>query len=319
MPILGFIGARIGVALFTMFVVSLIVFIAMHLLPGGFEQIILGPIQTQATRDAITNEFGLDAPIAEQFVKWAIAVLHGDFGVSMITRTPVAAELVRRAPATLQLAAMSIFTTLVVGLPLGIASGIGDTRRSVRVGARLLGALGASTPDFVLGTILVYVFSVWALGLTVGGYAPFLENPIANLRAMALPTLTLSVPGIALVLRTTRESVLNVMTSGHITTAVSRGESPSQIVRRHILRNASLPILTVTTMYLGALMGGSVIVETLFTIPGIGLYTWNALNNRDYQVTESAVLIFSILLVAVNMCVDIAYALLDPRIQGRRS
>ncbi len=318
MAILAYIGARIGIGLFTMFAVSLIVFLAMHLLPGGFEQIILGPIQTEATRATISREFGLDAPLPEQFLKWLVAVLHGDFGVSMITRTPVALELARRAPATLELAALAILLTLLVGLPLGVASGLGNTRPWVRTLARLLGALGASTPDFVLGTVLVYVFSVWTLGLRVGGYTPFFESPIANLRAMALPAFTLSVPGIALVLRTTRESVLNVVTSGHITTAVARGESPGQIIRRHILRNASLPILTVTTMYLAALMGGSVVVETLFTIPGIGLYTWNALNNRDYQVTQSAVLIFSILLVTTNMCVDIAYGLLDPRIEGRR-
>jgi len=317
--ILGFILARVGTALLTMLIVSLVVFVAMHLLPGGFEKIVLGPIQTEAARAVITRQFGLDDPLPEQFFKWLMTVLHGDFGVSMITRTPVATELARRAPATLQLAAMSIVTTLVVGLPLGIASGIGDTYRTIRLAARLLGALGASTPEFVLGTILVYAFSVWALGLTVGGYVPFFQNPIANLRAMALPTLTLSVPGIALVLRTTRESVLNVMTSGHITTAVARGEGTRQIIMRQVIRNASLPILTVSTMYFSALMGGSVIVETLFTVPGIGLYTWNALNNRDYQVTQSAVLIFAIALITLNMCVDIAYALLDPRIEGRRT
>ena len=236
----------------------------------------------------------------------------------MITQTSIADEILRRSEATVQLAAMAIVTALVVGLPLGVAAGLADSSRSVRLGGRLAGALGASTPDFVLGVALVYVFSVWSLGLTVGGYVPFFEDPVANLRAMILPASTLSVVGIALILRTTRESVLTVMTEGYITSAVARGDRPASIVRRHVLRNASLPVLTVATMYLSLLLGGAVIVEILFTVPGVGLYTWNALLNRDYGVTQSAVLIFSGVIVTGNMLVDIAYALLDPRIRGRR-
>ena len=317
MKFLGYAAARIGVAVFTMVFVSLIVFIAMHMLPGGFEQMLLGPIQTAEVRAAVTEQFGLDQPLPLQFLHWLGRVLVGDFGTSMITRTPVAHELLIRAPASLELALLAVAAALVVGLPLGIASAIRGTGRTVRVGARLLGAVGASTPDFVSGTILVYVFSIWSLGLTVGGYVPFSQDPLANLRAMALPVLTLSLPGVALILRTARDSVLVVLTGGHITTAVARGERVWQIVARQILRNASLPVLTVSTMYFSALIGGVVIVETLFTVPGIGLYTWNALNNRDYQVTQSAVLIFSGILVTLNMLVDIAYSWLDPRIRGR--
>lgn len=305
-------------ALLTMFGVSLIVFIAMRLLPGGFEMIILGPIQTEEARALVTQRFGLDRSLPTQFLAWLAAVLGGDFGISMITQTSIADEILRRSQATVQLAAMAIVTALAVGLPLGVAAGLADSSRSVRLGGRLAGALGASTPDFVLGVALVYVFSVWSLGLTVGGYVPFFEDPLANLRAMILPASTLSVVGIALILRTTRESVLTVMTEGYITSAVARGDRPASIVRRHVLRNASLPVLTVATMYLSLLLGGAVIVEILFTVPGVGLYTWNALLNRDYGVTQSAVLIFSGVIVTGNMLVDIAYALLDPRIRGRR-
>ena len=318
MRLLVHIAARVGMALLTMFGVSLIVFIAMRLLPGGFEMIILGPIQTEEARALITQRFGLDRSLPEQFLAWLGALLSGDFGISMITQTSIADEILRRSGATVQLAAMAIVTALVVGLPLGVAAGLADSARSVRLGGRLAGALGASTPDFVLGVALVYIFSVWSLGLTVGGYVPFFEDPLANLRAMILPASTLSVVGIALILRTTRESVLTVMTEGYITSAVARGDQPASIVRRHVLRNASLPVLTVATMYLSLLLGGAVIVEILFTVPGVGLYTWNALLNRDYGVTQSAVLIFSGVIVTGNMLVDIAYALLDPRIRGRR-
>ena len=313
------IAARVGTALLTMFGVSLILFVAMRLLPGGFEMIILGPIQTEEARALITQRFGLDRSLPEQFLAWLGAVLGGDFGISMITQTSIADEIMRRSEATLQLAAMAAATALGVGLPLGIAAGLADSSRVVRTGGRLAGALGASTPDFVLGVALVYVFSVWSLGLTIGGYVPFFEDPLANLRAMVLPAFTLSVFGIALILRTTRESVLTVMTEGYITSAVARGDRPGSIVRRHVLRNASLPVLTVATIYLSLLLGGAVIVEILFTVPGVGLYTWNALLNRDYGVTQSAVLLFSGVIVTCNMLVDIAYALLDPRIRGRRS
>lgn len=317
MRVVVHVTARVMPALLAMFGVSLIVFIAMRMLPGGFEMIILGPIQTEEARAVITERFGLDRSLPEQFLAWLAAILGGDFGTSMITQTSIAKEILRRLEATVQLTLMAIGTALVVGLPLGITAGLADSARSVRTSGRLAGALGASTPDFVLGVALVYIFSVWSLGLTVGGYVPFFSDPLTNLRAMTLPALTLSVFGIALILRTTRESVLTVMTEGYITSAVARGDTPRSIVLRHVLRNASLPVLTVTTMYLSLLLGGAVIVEILFTIPGVGLYTWNALLNRDYGVTQSAVLLFSGVIVTCNMLVDIAYTLLDPRIRGR--
>ena len=312
------VAARVVTALLAMFGVSLVVFVAMRMLPGGFEMIILGPIQTEEARSLVTERFGLDRSLPEQFLAWLTAVLGGDFGISMITQTSIAEEILRRSQATVQLAIMAIVTALAAGLPLGVAAGLADSARSIRTGGRLAGALGASTPDFVLGVALVYVFSVWSLGLTVGGYVPFFEDPAGNLRAMILPAFTLSVFGIALILRTTRASVLTVMTEGYITGAVARGDRPRSIVVRHVLRNASLPVLTVATMYLSLLLGGAVIVEILFTIPGVGLYTWNALLNRDYGVTQSAVLLFSGVIVTCNMLVDIAYALLDPRIRGQR-
>tara|TARA_Y100000588_G_scaffold35282_1_gene33993 strand:+ start:3812 stop:4681 length:870 start_codon:yes stop_codon:yes gene_type:complete len=289
------------------------------MLPGGFETIILGPIQTEEAKAMITERFGLDRSLPEQFLSWIFAVVRGDFGMSMITQTSVADELLRRAPATIQLALMSVGLALIIGIPLGIVSGLGNSSDRVKKGGRLVGALGASTPDFVLGTMLVYVFSVWSLGLKVGGYVPLSEDVVGNLQAMTLPTITLSVFGVALILRTARDSVLGVMTNGYITTAVARGDTPHSIVVHHVIRNATPPVLTVTAMYLSTLIGGAVIVELLFSIPGIGLYTWNALFNRDYVVTQTAVLLFSTVFVTVNMLVDIAYAILDPRISASRS
>ncbi len=295
--------------------VSLLVFLGLRFIPGGYADIVLGPFVTPAARAAISERFGLDESLAVQFLRWLLAIFQGDFGVSMVTQEPVIDEILRRAPATLQLALMALAMALVVGLPLGIYAGL-DARRGRF--ARLVGALGTSVPDFVLGSILIFVFTAWSLWFTVGGYVPIVEDPVANLRAMVLPSLTLGVFGVALVLRTTRDSVMRVLTEGHITTAVARGDTPAEIVRHHVLRNASIPVLTVASTYLGYLLGGAVVVEVLYSIPGVGLFIFTALENRDYAVVQAGVLLAALVFVTINMLADIAYAALDPRIGATR-
>jgi peptide/nickel transport system permease protein len=207
---------------------------------------------------------------------------------------------------------------LGIGMPLGIASGIrsGGGRGG---SGRLVGALGASVPEFVLGSALIFVFSRWSLGLKVGGFVPLLQDPWGNLRSVVLPTASLSVFGIALILRTTRDAVLRVMTEGHILAAVARGETPYLVVRHHILRNAAIPIVTVTATYFGFLLGGAIIAEILFSIPGVGYYVFSSLESRDYAVVQAGVLLASFAFVSLSMLADVAYALIDPRIGAKRS
>lgn len=307
---------RIGTALLTLLGVAVLVFASLRLIPGGYADIMLGPFATPEARAVIAARYGLDGPVVQQFLHWLRAMMGGDFGVSMVTRRPVIDEFARRAPATLQLALMALAVAVAVGAPLGVASGV---RAAGRGGAaRLVGALGASVPDFVLGSVLIFVFSVSDLWFRVGGYTPFAEDPVANLRAMTLPVLTLSVFGMALILRTTREAVLRVMTEGHITAAVARGDPPRDIVRAHVLRNAAIPVLTVAATYFGFLMGGAVVVEVLFSIPGVGLYIFNGLMNRDYAIVQTGVLLAAVVFVAVNMLADAAYAAIDPRVGASR-
>ncbi|PVA11995.1 ABC transporter permease [Pelagivirga sediminicola] len=305
---------RLAAMIVTLLGVSILVFLSLRMIPGGYADILLGPFVTPAAREAISQRYGLDQPMALQYLRWLGALLQGDFGVSMVTRQPVIDEFIRRAPVTLELALIALGLALSVGLPLGVWSGIRQGgRRGVDM-ARLVGALGASVPDFVLGSVLIFVFSVWSLWFRVGGYVPFGQDPVGNLQTMLLPALTLSLFGIALVLRTTRDAVLRVMTEGYITAAVARGERPRDIVRLHILRNAAIPVVTVVTTYFGFLLGGAVVVEVLFSVPGFGLYIFNGLLNRDYAIVQAGVLLAATAFVAINMLADFLYAVIDPRV-----
>lgn len=313
---INYILPRLFISLLTLLGVSIIIFGAVRYIPGGFEDMVLGPFASADAKATMREKFGLDKSVPAQYFYWLNAAIHGNFGVSLVTQQSVAAEILRRLPTTLQLALMSTAMAIIVGLPLGILSGLTGAGRFQRIFGRIVGALGASIPDFVLGSALVFIFSVWSLGLKVGGYISFFDDPALNLKVMILPSFTLGVFGIALILRTTRDAVMNVLTEPYIVSAVSRGEPTSRIVRYYVLRNASISILTVTATYFGYLLGGAVIVEVLFAIPGVGLYVFNAIDNRDYAVVQAGVLLASAVFITINMLADIVYAIIDPRIRS---
>ncbi|HEX7438701.1 MAG TPA: ABC transporter permease [Caldimonas sp.] len=320
MRLISFLVPRLLAAALTMLGVALLVFVALRLVPGGYAEVLLGPFATAEMRALIGAKYGLDQPIVVQFAKWLAALVCGDFGSSMVTGKPVLAELLRRAPVTAELATLTLALVLAIGFPLGVWSGVVESRAAGKFHTgRLVGALGASVPEFVIGSVLIFVFSRWSLGLKVGGFVPLAENPWGNLKTVLLPTASLCIFGIALILRTTRDAVLRIMTEGHILAAVGRGEKPSAIVRHHILRNASIPIVTVTATYFGYLLGGAVIAEILFSIPGVGYYIFSSLEGRDYAVVQAGVLLAALVFVTLNMLADVAYALIDPRIGANRS
>jgi peptide/nickel transport system permease protein len=298
----------------TMLGAAVLVFVALRFIPGGYADMLLGPFVTPAARSAIEQRYGLDQPSVVQFLHWLAALLHGDFGVSMVTQQPVIDEFLRRAPVTLELALLALGMALIVGLPLGLLAGVAAPEAKRTTLARLVGAFGASVPDFVLGTALIFVFSVWSLWLKVGGFVAFFQDPILNLRTMLLPAATLALFGAALILRTTRDAVMRVMTEPYITAAVARGEPPWRIVRLHVLRNAAIPVVTVVTTYFGFLLGGAVVAEVLFSIPGVGLYAYNGLGNRDFAIVQAGVLLAAGVFVAINMLADLLYVLIDPRL-----
>jgi peptide/nickel transport system permease protein len=309
---------RLGSALVTLFVVSILVFLAIHKVPGGYEQVVLGPFATPQLRASVAAKYGLDSSLIEQYVRWVGAVVRGDLGTSLASKQPVLDEFLRRAPVTIELALLATVISLIAGTSLGLAAGLAASQRFVAGGSRLLSGIGLSIPDFVLASLVVYLFSAHSWFFSVGGYEPIWKDPIANFRAMALPALVLGSFGTALVARTTRDAVLGVASEPFITAAVARGDRPRSIVRRHVLRNASPPVLTVTATFVGYLLSGAVIIEQLFTLPGFGVYVLTAVSNRDYAVVQAGVLIGAAAFILVNMLADVAQVWLDPRLTGRQ-
>ncbi len=300
-------------AVVTLFLISLLIFAASRLMPGGFAEVVLGPFASDAEKAEVSAQYGLDRGIFVQYGLWVSAAMHGDFGTSMITGEPVTTEFWLRLPVTAELTLLGIAAAVLLGIPLGVWTAIRAGRRGGGALGRLASGFGVSVPEFVLGSLVVFLFSRFALGLTVGGYVPFGEDPGGNLRAMVLPAAVLSVFVIAVTARTTRDAVLNVLVEPYITAAVARGESPGFIVARHVLRNASIPVVTVLTTITAYLLGGAVIIEYLFNLPGVGSYVVQAVGRRDYAVVQAGVLLAAVVFVAMNTLTDAAAGVLDPR------
>lgn len=318
MRLLSLIARRGLSALLTLLGVSVIVFAAAHLVPGGYQDVLLGPLGTPAARARIAAQFGLNQPLAVQYLKWIAAAVHGNFGTSLQSGQPVLHEIATRAPVSLEIALLATLFAMIVGIPGGILAGV--SRRSwVRQGSRVSAAVAMSVPDFVLGSILLFVFSRYSLGLTVGEFIPFSTDPLANLKAIGLPVFTLAIYGMAIIVRTTRESARATMAEPYITAAVARGELPGTIVRRHVLRNGSIPVVTILLTFLAYMLGGDVIVEGLFSIPGLGQLLYKAIENRDYAVVQALVLLGAFVFITLNMAADVLYLYIDPRIGARRS
>ncbi|MDE2453054.1 MAG: ABC transporter permease [Burkholderiales bacterium] len=305
---------RLASALLTLVGVSVLIFCAIRLVPGSFEEVLV-PRGTPEFRAEIAARLGLDRPLPVQYGKWIAGALHGDFGLSLVTSTPVAREFASRLPVTGEIALCAVALAVGVGIPLGIAAGLAQRRPGAAVASRLFSGFAMSTPDFVLGSILLYVFSRYSLGLTVGNWVRFGDSPLGHVKGLVVPVVTLSMFGIGILATTTRHAVIGVLRQEHVASALLRGRSWSQVVRRHVLRNASIPVLTIASIYLGYLLGGAVLIENLFSIPGFGRYLFQGIQSRDYPVVQAGVLLASGFFVLLNMLTDIAYAALDPRMR----
>jgi peptide/nickel transport system permease protein len=309
-----FIGARFAIAAGTLLCVSVVVFGALHMIPGDFAHAVLGVRATPAQIANLNRRLDLDRPLPVQYIAWLASICRGDFGRSLTTGAPVSATIAQRAPVTAELAVLATLFSALIGVPLGIFSALARRRRFVGGTSRIVGALSLSVPDFVIGSVLLYLFSRYNLYFHVGGYVSLSQSVGGNLRTILIPSVTLGVLCSALVMRTTRAAVLDVMVQKHIVAAVARGESPSQIVRRHVLRNIAIPSVTVIGTNLGYLLGGAVVVETLFSLPGLGSLMVDAIGIRDYPVVEADVLIGAAAFVVINLLIDLSYGLIDPRV-----
>ena len=311
-----YVATRIFTALITTLGVATIVFVAMRLVPGGFVQALLGPNAAQQPEvvAAMEKRYGLDQPIIVQYALWLGNALRGDLGVSLRMQTPVSAEIVRRAGITVELTLLATLMSLVIGIPAGVVAAL---RRNSRadIGTRVVSLIGLSIPDFVLGTLLIYVVSTRHLGLPISGYVAPSEDLAGHLRSMVLPTVTLGLITTSVVMRVMRSSMVEVLGEPYVVTALSKGLHPRTVAIHHVLRAALIPTVTIVGINMGYLLGGAVIVEELFSLPGLGRYALTGILNRDYPVAQGTVIVGALMFVFANLAADLAYAYLDPRIK----
>lgn len=294
--------------------VLVVVFALVHLVPGDPVRIALGTRYTQEAYDALRAASGLDRPLVEQFFSYVGNALTGDLGVSFRTGEPVTLTLLDRLPATVSLALVGLVIALVVALPAGVWSGLHEGRVSDAI-VRVTSQAGVSVPDFWLGQLLILGVAVGLGLLPTSGYSPLTEDPADWARHVVLPGLTVGLVAAAIMTRYIRTAVLDVAHAGYVRTARSKGLSVGVVTRRHIVRNALIPILTITGIQLATILGGVIVVEVVFAWPGLGRLTYDAVASRDYALVQGAVLLVAVLFLLVNLVVDVLYSLVDPRIR----
>ena len=296
-------------------VVALFVFLLLRLSPGDPAAVIAGDYATAEDVERIREKLGLSEPIVVQFVSWVGALLQGDFGTSIFSSKPVTELIKQRLEPTLLLACCTIIFSVIVAVPLGTVAAFKAGSWIDRI-VMLFSVGGFSVPVFVLGYILIYVFSINLRILPVQGYkSPFEFGIVPFLQHIILPTLTLSVIYIALLARMTRASVIEVLEEDYIRTARAKGLSETKILMRHALRNAAVPIVTVIGLGIALLIGGVVVTESVYNIPGLGRLVLDAVLARDYPIIQGLILFFSLVYVLLNLLIDLAYTFFDPRIK----
>ncbi|MDQ3413121.1 MAG: ABC transporter permease [Chloroflexota bacterium] len=300
----------------TLLGVSILVFGAMRLIPGNFVDIMLGlgADVSPEQRTAIARSHGLDRPLPVQYLIWLGNAVRGDLGTSLRTGEPVATIIRQRLPVTLELAALATLTSLLVAIPAGVISAV---RRGgvVDALARVLALIGLSIPNFLLGTLLILFISLSWPVLPTTGFVPIADGLGDNLRSLALPTISLGALLAASIMRMTRSALLEELRQEYLTVARAKGLSGRAVVMGHALRNSLIPVITVVGIQTGYLLGGTVIVEQLFALPGVGRLALDAVLQRDYPLVQGTTLFIAATFVLVNLATDLIYGVVDPRIR----
>mgnify|MGYP005858974777 CR=1 FL=1 len=300
--------------------VSLITFIIMRMVPGDVAQVALGTNATEESLAEFRHLYGLDEPLFDwkppfgQYGEWVGGLLRGDFGKSYFHRTPVRDELAQRLPITFQLMVMTMIIMVLIAIPAGVISGIRPNTILDYV-TRTTAVFGLSIPVFWLGTLFILLPAIWFNWTPPFGRVSFFDDPSKNLQQFALPALAMGIPGAAGIMRLTRSSVLEVLRQDYIRTAWSKGLRETTIVWRHVLKNGLIPVVTVIGLQIGGLLGGTVIIESIFALPGIGLFTLESILGRDYLGVQAIVILMAVVYSVVNLAIDVAYVWFDPRIR----
>lgn len=311
----SFVLKRLGFAVITLFAVLTIVFFIVRILPGDPALVILGDQASMAAIEALRERLGLNEPLIVQYVTFLKDVLTGDWGVSMVSGRPVIEEILKVLPSTLELTVVALIIGALIGIPLGVWSAIRRNTLPDYV-TRLASLLGLSFPAFVSAILLLLVFSIqldWFPVISSGQG----DTLSARLRDLALPAINLGIIMAAYITRVARSSMLEVLNQDYVRTAHAKGIGFRSIIWRHCLRNALIPVVTVIGLYLGILIGNSVLTEIVFNRPGLGKLIVGALNQRDYTMLQGMMVIYTLIVVLVNLVTDLTYGLIDPRIKYR--
>ena len=303
----------------TLLLVTLMVFALMRLVPGDPAELLLMGFEgdgqySQQQLDELRAKLGTDRPLAIQYLSWIWGMLRGDFGVSMYFDTPISDDLAAKLPITLELSALALLLAFVVAVPLGVISAVRqDTIADYA--SRIIAIAGVAMPTFWIGILVVYFLVTWFDWLPPLGYADLWKDPWRNLQQMFFPAVALGFYNMALVARVTRSSMLEVFREDYIRTARSKGLRERAVIIRHALKNAFLPILTISGWQVGRLIAGTVVIETIFLVPGMGRLLVDSILHRDYTMIQSIVMVIAFMVLALNLVVDLLYAWLDPRIR----
>lgn len=310
----GYILRRLILAIPILLIVGVVVFSLVHATPGDPAIVILGPDATAQQIDLLRDQLGLNRPLLVQFGEWFTNVLRLDFGDSFFLRMPVTQALVERAEVTGLLTFYSLTIAIIVGFGLGILAAVKANTRIDRI-AMLVSLSGAAIPNFFLGIMLIMLFSVTLRWLPSGGYVSLFDNPWEHAKSMVMPAVALGFSEAALLARVVRSSMLDTLKQDFIRTAWAKGLRHQTVIIRHALRNVLISSVTIVGFALGALLGGAVVTETVFTLPGMGRLVIQSISRRDFPVIQGAVMLIAMIYVLVNLLVDILYAVIDPRIK----
>lgn len=314
MGIIVYIIKRLLVTIPVLFGMSILVFSLIHMVPGDPARVMLGLTATPENIKTLRDQLGLDRPLWQQYLDWLWKLLHGNLGTDFRSHEPLTDMLLARLPVTLELTVLAVLLSVMISIPLGVLAA-SRRRGPADVAGSTLSLIGISVPDFWLGVMLVLVVAVRLEWLPPSGYRPLKDGVIDNLRYMALPAITLAISMSAVLMRTTKAAMIEVLDQDFIKFTRAKGIRERLVIYKHALRNASIPIVTVLGLQFGYLLGGAVIVETMFSLPGIGRMTLNAVNTRSYPIVQGGVLVIGLLFMLVNLVTDLLYAILNPRVK----
>lgn len=309
-----YVGGRLLAVLPLAVGVAVLSFLILQLVPGTIVDVLIGEAGDTRYAEELRRLFGLDRPLLQRLVQWFVALLQGDLGHSMRTREPVVQEILHRLPATIELTLAALVISMAIAIPVGALSAA-RPNTSWDILGRTVSLLGLSLPNFWLALLLILVLAVRLRWLPSGGFVPFAENPVENLKLVLMPALALGTSMSAIVMRMTRSAMLEVLRQDFVRTAVAKGLGPRSVIYRHAFRNALIPVMTVVGIQTGRLLGGTVIIEQIFSWPGMGQLALRSIALRDYPMVQGTVLFGALFFILMNLTVDILYAYVDPRIR----